>query len=180
MYKNEYQRVLEIFFKNPNKDFYIREIAKLAKVSPGFSKKATDEFLREGLLTKRDRGNLVLLRGNLGSLVFRHMKITHSLRKILKSSLLDYLERNLTDLKSVILFGSVARGEDDENSDLDLLVIGKGSLNQTELENVIRRRTSLIKCTSDEWKNKARLDRAFYERILIDGIPLYGEFEAIL
>ena len=180
MYKNEYQRVLEIFFKNPSKDFYIREIARLSKVSPGFSKKATDEFLREGLLVKKRRGNLVLLRGNLGSLVFRHMKITHSLRNILKSGLLDYLEGNLTDLKSVILFGSTARGEDDENSDLDLLIIGNGGLNRTELENKLKRGISLMKYTHEEWMHKAKTDKAFYERILIDGIPLYGEFEAVL
>ncbi len=30
------------------------------------------------------------------------------------------------EIKKIILFGSVARGEDKKNSDIDLLVIGKG------------------------------------------------------
>lgn len=179
MRKNEYLRVLEVLFKHPRREFYIRELAEVADVSPAFSKKISDMLISEKLIKKRRRGNLVLIRGNLDSLVFRHMKITYSLRKILKTNLLEEVQKNLAELESVVLFGSTARGEDDENSDLDILIIGRGKISTTKLEKVLGRNISLIKYTKKKWREKAKEDKAFYQRILIDGIPLHGRLPIV-
>lgn len=179
MFKNDYLKVLGVLFRNPTTEFYIRELAKKAKVSPAFSKKVIDMLLSEKLITKRKRGNLVLVRANLDSLVFRYMKITYTLYNLTKVGLVDYLKSNVEELSSVVLFGSTARGEDSESSDMDLLIICTGSVNLSQLESLLKRKVSLVKYTRKEWSKKAKTDKAFYERILVDGIPLYGRLPIV-
>lgn len=179
MNKNKYLKVLEVFFRNPRQEIYIRELARKTKVSPGFSKKVVDLLVHEDLLLKRKRGNLTLVKANLDSLVFKYMKIAFSLRVLFKTKFLDYLKENM-ELSSIVLFGSVARGEDSSESDIDLLVIGTGKISLTELESILKRKVSLIKYEQKEWLKKAKTDKAFYERIIIEGIPLYGNLPVVI
>jgi len=60
-----------------------------------------------------------------------------------KSGLLDFLEHNLVP-DAVVLFGSASRGEDVENSDIDLLVVAtEKTLNLTSFEKKLKRKISI-------------------------------------
>jgi len=54
---------------------------------------------------------------------------------------LDRLESSVDDIVGVVLFGSVARGEADRMSDIDLLVIVDGDKTQTrrEVQSIVRK-----------------------------------------
>jgi predicted nucleotidyltransferase len=86
-------------------------------------------------------------------------------------------------VRSVILFGSVAKGEADARSDADLLIVldVKGSVSKLperkrvsevalDLEKKFGRRISLVFSN----RNFDRLDRQFVETVLTEGSVLYG------
>jgi len=108
------------------------------------------------------------------------LKIAFSIKKIEESGLIEYLIKNVPAIHSIILFGSMARGEDDENSDVDLLVIGqRKKLDLSKFEKKVGREIRAIVMRWGEWRIKAKEDKAFYIEITTNGIVLYGNMPVI-
>jgi predicted nucleotidyltransferase len=79
------------------------------------------------------------------------------------------------------LYGSCARGEDDPQSDIDFLIISRRK-EKVELgvsEKHLKRKITMLVYEPREWEEKAKKDKAFYERILIDGILLQGSLPVV-
>ena len=74
----------------------------------------------------------------------------------------------------IYLYGSLSRGEDVENSDVDLLVIGEANEPDIvkEIKSKINRETKIQIFSRMEWSQLERRDRAFYERVERDKIKL--------
>jgi len=171
-------RVLLLFSNEPYRELHLREIAKLAKVSSSTAKRFLDFYSEKGFLQRQRKANLALFKANVENLTFKHMKIGHFLLKI--QPLVDHL-REVYPNSSVILYGSCSRGEDDLQSDIDLLTISrkKERAELEEFEEQFGRKITLLVYEPHEWEEKAEKDRAFYERILIDGIPLQGSLPVV-
>jgi len=171
-------RVLLLFFNEPYREFHLREIAKLAKVSSSTAKRFLDFYSEKGFLQKQRKANLALFKANVENPTFKHMKIGHFLLG------LQPLVNNLKEVypnSSIILYGSCARGEDDLQSDIDLLIISrkKEKVELSKFEKKFERKINLLAYEPHEWEEKAEKDRAFYKRILTDGIPLQGNLPVV-
>jgi len=171
-------RVLLVFFSEPYREFHLRETAKLAKVSSSTAKRFLDFYSEKGFLQKQRKANLSLFRANVENPTFKHMKISHFLLKL--QPLVDHLQEVYPN-SSIILYGSCARGEDDPQSDIDLLIISrkKERAELSEFEKRFERKMTLLVYEPSGWEEEAKKDRAFYERILIDGIPLQGNLPVV-
>lgn len=76
--------------------------------------------------------------------------------------------------------GATARGEDDMKSDLDLPIISKKkNIDLSRFEAKLKREINYIIYTPAQWNEKAKKDKPFYDRIIVDGIVLFGEFPVI-
>lgn len=87
--------------------------------------------------------------------------------------------------KSIVLFGSVARGVEREDSDIDILVIWD---EQKDLPNVKRRillrkiigmvesPLDVLTCTSEELYKALEDKNSFTSRIIAEGELIYGGF----
>ena len=75
------------------------------------------------------------------------------------------------------MYGSSARGEDTKKSDIDTLIISRKpiKLKPFKSEKKIGRELTFVAYTLHEWRKKAYTDKPFYDRVIIDGIVLYGE-----
>ena len=171
-------RVLLLFFNEPYREFHLREIAKLANVSSSTAKRFLDFYTEKGFLQKQRKANLVLFKANVENSAFRHMKIGHFLLKL--QPLLVHLKEVYPN-SSITLYGSCARGEDDAQSDIDLLIISrkKEKAELYKFEKQFERKITVLVYEQHEWEEKAKKDIAFYERILIDGIPLQGNLPVV-
>ena len=90
-----------------------------------------------------------------------------------ESGLIDYLWNELFP-KAIILYGSHAKGEATENSDIDLFVIGKErKIDLKKFEKILDRRIHLIFESSPENIPKELKNN------LVNGIILKGYFEAV-
>ena len=84
-----------------------------------------------------------------------------------------------SDVESVIVFGSIARGEADRDSDIDLAVIARAGWDgRSDLEDAVR--TSLgngcdvLVFTPDQFQQLARSGEPVVSDVLRDGLALIG------
>ena len=165
-------KVLNIFIENPYEKFYLREIAKQIKISPNTANRFLNKLLKENLITEKRQANLRYFRANLNSKTFKQIKITFSINNIEKSNLLKYLQEKNFD--SVILFGSIAKGEDDKLSDIDLLIIGNTKTNLFQFEKKLNKEIQSHFFTQEQWEIQKKKNKAFYQEIISTGITLLG------
>jgi predicted nucleotidyltransferase len=71
----------------------------------------------------------------------------------------------------VILFGSLARGDFDGRSDLDILVVGRDALAHDALAD-LGHPIDVVPMTHDEWTRRRANGDAFIRRILDEGIVI--------
>jgi predicted nucleotidyltransferase len=170
----------EFFLKNPYKEVYIRELAKKLKLSPFATKKYADFLVKEGLIAEEKKAHVRYLVANTKNIFYKHAKITYSLREILNSGLIEFLKENVSNLTSIVVFGSISRGEDSEESDVDIAIIGKEkNLTLTEFEKKMKREITLHFFSWSEWNTQIKENSPFYYDVINSGIPLHGELPII-
>ncbi len=136
--------VLKLFFDYPTESFRLREISRLTKISPPSVMIYLKEFEREDLIkkqTKRDIPFYSAMRDNTNFVLYKKISIIFELNK---SGLIDYLWDKISP-KAIVLYGSFARGESIENSDIDLFILGKEEkIEITGFEKKLGKKTHLL------------------------------------
>jgi predicted nucleotidyltransferase len=173
-------KLTNFFLENSYEEFYLRELSKKLKISVFAIKKYADYLLREGLIQEERKGNLRYFKANLENLFFKHLKIARSINLIIRSGLIEFLKENLANVSSIVLFGSIARGEDNEESDIDISIIGKEkTLDLEKFEDKLNKKINIHMFSWSEWNIKVKKDSAFYFDVITQGIPLHGELPII-
>jgi len=118
-------KVAEVFFNEPTKNHYLLEISKKAGIAHTSVKKHL-MVLKELSIIKEsieEKGNrkFPLYMANINSKNYTDYKKIHNLLKLQESGVIDFLKNNLMP-GSIVLFGSYRKGEDTEDSDIDLFV----------------------------------------------------------
>ncbi|MEK6895656.1 MAG: nucleotidyltransferase domain-containing protein [Nanoarchaeota archaeon] len=175
-------KIVKYFIENPYEEPYLREIAKRLKVSVFAMKDYADHLVKEKILVEKRVSNLRYLKLNMSSLFVKQMKIAYNIKRIEDSGILEYIKKEVPSLSSVILFGSMASGENDKNSDVDLVIIGQSNMLKLSLQEFERKMGKEINYhvfTWAKWKKQEKENKAFYVDVIIKGIPLYGEMAAV-
>ena len=159
----KWNKILELLFEYPRKDFTVREISKKIKI-PSSSVQRYLKKLRTGGLIKENK--LII------NTYSKFLKAFFIINKIYKTNLIDYLHKELNP-SVIILFGSIRKGEYDYESDIDLFV-----------ESPIRKDIDLKKF---EKKLNHKIQLFIYSDInklqpnlfnnVINGIRLFGAFK---
>lgn len=153
-------KILELLMFDPLSEFHLREISRRTKVSAPYVKKELDQLRKISLVRETARGNLKLYRINKDSPIIEDIK-----RIFLKTdSLGGLLTKELSELGQIdyaLIYGSFARGEETENSDIDLLVIGNVDEENLvpiigNIEKKIGREVNYILWTAAEFEKRAR------------------------
>ena len=170
----------KFFLENPYQEVYLREAAKKAKISPFAAKKYADILVKEAILVEEKRANLRYLKLNMANIAARYLKISLNLKNVVDSGLIEYLKEEVKNISSITLFGSVARGEDDMKSDLDLVLIGKDKTVALEkFEKKIGKSVNLHVFSCKEWNKNFKDNKAFYLDVVAHGIAMYGELPVV-
>lgn len=118
------QRVLGLLLLNPERSYYVREIARLTDTAAGTLHKELARLAGVGLLVRENVGNQVRYSANRDCPVFE--ELASILRKT--SGLVDVLAEALNPVENQIslafVFGSLARGEQQSSSDVDVMLVG--------------------------------------------------------
>ncbi len=168
-------KVIEYFINNPYDEIHLRGLAKRIKTPVFTVKKYVDYAVKDNLVIEKKVGNLRMLKANMKNPAFRYLKIFRSIDKLQKSGIVEYLSK-MPLVSSITLFGSVAKGEDDYKSDVDIIVIGqKVKIDLGKYEEMFGKEIAVKIYKWSEWKKIAEENKAFYQDIILYGITLLGE-----
>jgi predicted nucleotidyltransferase len=158
-------RIFKFFLENPTGEFYEREIQQRTGAAKASVSKWLGALENLGFISVAKRGRLKLHRLNRENPLVKHLKVLRTM-----SWLLPKLEA-FKERAEIYLYGSSSRGEDVEDSDIDILVIGNDREVVKEIK-AIDERIKISFFTSLEWARTAREDPAFYQRVEKDRIRL--------
>ncbi len=116
-------RVLAWFLTHPTGEIHINKLAREIGVSPGSVKLYADAFERDGLITTTRLGTARLLSLGNDSFAVRELKRACMILLLARAGIEDLAPESI----AVAIYGSTAAGTFDEQSDIDILVIGDES-----------------------------------------------------
>lgn len=191
--------ILETFLKEPTKPQYIRQIASNCKLSYERVQFYLKELEKIKVLTAKIKGKIkeytLNRRSELALKLFSILEMEKRQTFYSKNpqfqswlnTMLNELNKtavtSVSDIKFILLFGSTARGDSKESSDLDILIITK-TLNSTLEQTIAQLQTKLeaisgktfsfhivdYKEFTAKWKKEP-----IYATIWLDHVVLSGE-----
>lgn len=146
----------------------MRDLSRRTKIAQPSVINHLKALAKEGLVIKEKKGIYPTFKANRDNEIFKLYKKFDLIYKIHKTGLLDLIyDSCLPDV--IILFGSASKGEDIEESDIDLFIQSKEKkLNLERYEKLLNRRVALF-----FKENFSRLSRELKNNIL-NGIVLRG------
>ncbi len=165
--------LLGLLYGFPDRAFYLREIATRLGAGMGQLQRELRRLTQAGILRRFEQGRHVFYQAE------RRCPAFDELRGLVVKTLTgsDHLRHALTELEDRIaiafVFGSVARGDDRAESDLDLLVVGDVSLQEVvtaidPLQRTIGRQINPIVYPTEELQTKVRDGHHFLTTVLAD------------
>ena len=160
--------VFSAFARNPKKTYQVRELSREVKLATTSVRLHLNELEKQGLIKKEKVGVYQAYKSNFEDENFRFYKKMYNMLSLKESSLIKELEKQATP-DAIILFGSYAKAEDTENSDIDLFLIAKEK--QIDLKEYEKKLSRPIQLFFSEDLNK--LPKELLNNIL-NGIVLSG------
>ncbi len=126
--------ILNLLMFNQDNQFHLREIAKRIGVTPIHVSKELENLSKAGLVVKYSKANLSLYSIN------RRSPLLEDLRRLFLKT--DYLGEAIRSklagrAEYCLIYGSFARGDESESSDIDLFVVS--GMPEDELLDLVRR-----------------------------------------
>lgn len=170
---NKKWKLICFFLDNPTERIHLRALSRRLEISPSWIKNNLSELeKKELIIVEKNKDSPVLyLKANRESFPFQRLKISFNLYRIFESGLLTELISIYNKPEAIVLFGSYCRGEDIEESDIDLAVINcpEKKFNLKPLEKKLNRTIKILLLDSTKIEPEFR-------NTLANGIILYGYF----
>jgi len=119
------RRVLGLLFGHPERRYYGNELIKLAGVGIGAVRTFLQDLLQVGLITVTKEGSQKYYQANHEAPIFQELRSlvikTFGVAELLKDALAPSEDR----IYLAFLYGSIVKGTDHADSDIDILVIPK-------------------------------------------------------
>jgi predicted nucleotidyltransferase len=159
------QDLLTLFFTNPSKRYYLRELQRMLGYSAGSIRRELLRFQKDNLFTTQKVGNLLYYRLNTTHPLFKELKSIVSKTVGVEGSLRKRIS-SIKKIKTAFIYGSFASKKQKADSDIDLMIIGNpdvSSLNEkiSGLEKKLEREINITTYTQDEYKNKRKVKSGF-------------------
>ncbi len=167
------QKVLKFLAQNPSHPLMASEIIKNTKTSRAGANIALRELVGAGLVKRSIKGKTYLYQVDFHNPLVKQLKVIESIVQFYP--LIKKLEKVS---QQIILFGSTSRGENLEDSDIDLFILTRA---EEEVRKIIKKynRHKKIKAILKNSSSLAKLEREdpiFYQEIQ-RGIILWEQHE---
>lgn len=172
LFSKTQQRVLALLYGHAERSYYLKEIIDRVNVGRGSVQRELEKMTAAGLLTKRSIGNQHHYQANPGCPIFKELadivRKTFGVVDVIRACLqpIDH------DIDFAFIYGSVARGEERAESDIDLLVITE-SLTYEDLMRVLEHAEESLRRTinpsiysMEQFKDKLNKMNAFLTRLM--------------
>ncbi|MBL1140516.1 MAG: nucleotidyltransferase domain-containing protein [Proteobacteria bacterium] len=171
LFKDYRRHVLALLLLNPDKQYHVREIARLTGTVAGTLHKELSRLAEAGILDKKKNGNQVQYFADQNCPIFD--ELASILRKTFGA--VEVLAQALATLEEnidvALIFGSLASGKETAASDIDLLVIGKVTLAEVakavySSQDVLQREINPKVYTKKEWEKLQAKKDGFAKEVM--------------
>ncbi len=168
MYSENKLKVLEQFFERPTHRFQLRELSRASDVSLPSVKNYIEEFMEQSLVERDEDGVYPGYSASMNQ-KFKLEKKLYTVRKLHKTGLIDKIVDEVTP-DAVVLFGSAAKGEDIEQSDIDILAVSsEKQIHLEEFEEELNREINVTFVKTEELKKNEEFANSVANGIVLDG-----------
>lgn len=137
-------RVLQEFFDRPRKPFLIRELSRKTRLAQTAIRLHLKALVLEKLIHKEKSGLYPVFKATRENPLFKLLKAQNIILRLYTTGALSHIEKS-TYPNCIVLFGSASKGEDTEESDIDLFVQAKkAELSLSKLEVSLNRKINLL------------------------------------
>ena len=137
-------RILQEFFDYPTKEFHIREIGRRVKLTQPAVTNHLKALVREGLILKEKKGLYPTFKADRDKVLFKIYKRNDIILRMQENGCIGCIYDTFLP-NAIFLFGSASRGEDTEESDIDIFVEAKEKkINLEKYEKILKRKISLF------------------------------------
>ena len=164
------RKLLTHYFTHPEEKYYGRELAGLLGLDPGNLSKELKLFEKEGLFQIEQKGRVKFyllnpqypLYNELKQIIFKTEGVEGSLRNLVNQ---------FPGIKFAFIYGSYAKGEEKERSDIDLMVVGSPERKQLtfeirKLEDKLQREINFNLYTPEEFSKKRGEKGSFLAQVV--------------
>ena len=134
-------QIISLFTKGFDKEYYIREIKKILKISPRTAQLILEDLEDKGIIESKIKGKIKLYKLKKNWLSKRYLilieyykEISFTQKNLLIKEVIEKISQNIRGIG--IIFGSYAKGIADKTSDLDIVVAG--DYNKEEIKKISR------------------------------------------
>jgi len=162
-------KILGYYFINPAKSHYINELADLLEVDPGNLFRKLKDLEGEGILISEAKGNQRYFGLNKKYPLLKEVKKTYDAEYGIANLLKERLSK-LRGLKEAYIFGSYAKNSLQQESDIDVLLIGAHRSLEAKrlilpLQKAIQREISIVDLTPQEFQARRKNKDDFLENV---------------
>jgi len=165
-------KILTLFFDSPTKHFQLREISRMTKMGLPSVRNHVKALEGENFVKKEKKTVYQSYRATQND-IFRLYKKNDILLRLHKSGLIEFIINKFTP-DVIVLFGSASRGEDIEDSDIDLFVLAKEKpVNIKSYGKILKRGVNIVFESSIKKVPEELLNN------IINGVVLYGYLKVL-
>lgn len=117
-----YQKVLSWFFSFPNDETTLNSLSEKLRISKTTANSMVIRLLKEGFLISKVIGKAWQIKCNQQHPYNYTRKISYNLNMVYESGIIKEIHKVVDSPRAIVLFGSYRKGDDTENSDIDLAV----------------------------------------------------------
>jgi len=166
------QKVLGLLYGRPDKTFFTKEILRATGMGVATIKRELDRMLAAGILRMNKVGNQHHYQANPACSIYKELlgivKKTFGVTDVIRTALMSVEEQ----IEIAFIYGSIAKGEETTNSDIDLLVV-TDSLTYADLmavltdaEESLSRPINPSIYTKEQVINKLKQKNTFLTRVM--------------
>jgi predicted nucleotidyltransferase len=163
------QKILSFLIHNADKEYYDREISKLAGVSRAGTNVALRTLSAENLISRKKQGRMYFYKASSEDIFIKQLKILQNITKLMP------LTEKLKEITSkIVLFGSSAKGENTEESDIDIFILTRetAEVGKIIFKDQRRQKIKPVIKTINEFVKEKQKSPVFYKEIE-EGIVLW-------
>ncbi len=164
------EKIRGYFFVNPTAKLRVRGIERELNIPLPSTIKYCKELEKESILKTIKTGNVIFYSADRSSEKFLMEKKFFNIKKLHEKGLLKYIKTELHN-PIIILFGSYGKGEDIENSDIDLYIQtpSKKGIQISGFEKLLERKIQIFRFSDIKEVGNPNLANNIINGIVLNG-----------
>lgn len=163
--------VLSLLFSHTDESFYLRQIVRITNVGMGALQREVKLLSDAGIIRRTVRGKQVYYQADPDCPIFEELKNlvvkTFGIGDVLRTGLSELVDRIVV----AFLFGSFVRGDENKDSDVDVMVIGNATFAEvvsvlSPLQESIKREINPSVYPPEEFRDKIVTGHHFLKSVL--------------